>query len=252
MTESPVPPIEASSPSPSLSVGQRVVAIFTRPSQAWGGLETRVLWWVPLLIFTLVSVAGSVALYDRAVLPMMRDQFDDKVASGEMSAEQAARTEEAMAGPIGRTFGTVPSVLIPAFATLLTAFGVSFTVGFLLGGKLRFRLGMEVAAWSTLVAIPGQLIAYTLAWTRETFKDLHIGLGAFIPEPDTPNKLITGLKVFLDALGPFSIWGLVVMILGASALSGLPSRRVGWALSIMYLVLWLLFAGLAAVFAPAA
>jgi hypothetical protein len=251
MTEMTATPAVAAA-EPPLSVGQRIAAIFTRPAHAWGGLETRVQWWIPLLIFLAVNAAGTLLLFDRAMLPMMRDQFDDQVANGQMSTEQAARTEEAMSGPVGRSFTMIPAVIVPVLAVLLTALGVTFAVGFLLGGKLRYRLGLEVAAWSSLVGIPGQILAYALAWYRETFKGLHIGLGAFIPEPETPNKLLTGLAIFLDALGPFSIWGLVVMILGAAALSGKPTRSVAFTLSAVYLVLWLFFAGLGAAFSPGA
>lgn len=252
MTETLAPPapVTAPDPEPSLSIGQRIVAVFARPSKAWGGLETRVQWWAPLLIFLVVQVAGSTLLFDRAMLPMMRDSFDEKVANGEMSTEQATRVEDTMSGPMGRVFTTVPGVLVVVVATLLTALGVTFAVGFLLGGKLRFRLGLEVAAWSSLVNLPGLLLTYVLAWSRESFKGIHIGLGAFVPEPETPNKLLTFLATFLDAFGPFAIWSLVVMILGAAALSGKPRKSVAFTLSAVYLVLWLFFSGLGAAFAP--
>lgn len=252
MTETLAPPapVAASEPEPSLSIGQRIIAIFTRPAHAWGGLETRVQWWVPLLIFLVLQVAGGALLFDRAMVPMMHDQFDEKVANGEMPSEQAAKVEDMMSGPMGRVFTIVPGVLVVVVATLLTALGVTFAVGFLLGGKLRYRLGLEVAAWSSLVNLPGLLLTYVLAWTRESFKGIHIGLGAFVPEPDTPNKLLLFLATFLDAFGPFAIWSLVVMILGAAALSGKPRKSVAFTLSAVYLVLWLFFSGLGAVLAP--
>jgi hypothetical protein len=40
------------------------------------------------------------------------------------------------------------------------------------------------------------------------------------------------------------------MILGAAALSGKPRKSVAFTLSAVYLVLWVLFAGLGAMFAP--
>jgi len=253
MTETTAAPAVGAPPAePSLSIGQRIGAVFTRPAHAWGGLDTRVQWWAPVLIFTLVQVIGTTLLFDRAMLPMMRDQFDEKVANGEMASDQAAKVEDTMSGPMGRVFTTLPAVIFPFLATLLTALGVTFAVGFLLGGKLRFRLGLEVAAWSSLVNLPGILLLFGLAWARETYKGVHIGLGAFVPEPETPSKLMTFLSTFLDAIGPFSIWSLVVMILGAAALSGKPRRSVAFTLSAVYLVLWLFFAGLGALFTPGA
>jgi hypothetical protein len=254
MTETLAPPapVAAPEPEPSLSIGQRIVAVFTRPSQAWGGLETRVQWWVPVLIFALVQVIGSTLLFERAMLPTIRDQFDEQVANGEMSAQQAERAEDLMSGPVGRSFLLIPTVVFPFVLILLTALGVMFGVGFLLGGTLRYRLALETVAWSSLINVVAALLLFVLAWTQESFRSVHIGFGAFLPEPETPNKLNTFLTSFLDGIGPFSIWSLVVMILGASTLSGKPRKPVALVLSVIYLVLVAFFSGLGALFSRGA
>lgn len=252
MTETLAPPapVAAPEPEPSLSIGQRIVAVFTRPSKAWGGLETRAQWWAPVLIFSLVQVIGSTLVFDRSMIPMMRDTFDQRVADGAMTTDQAEKAEDTMSGPIGRTFTLLPALVFPIVAVLVTALAVTFAVGFLMGGKLRYRLGLEVAAWSSLVNLPAIILFYVLVWTRETYKGVHVGFGAFLPESDTPTKLMTFLAGILDAIGPFAIWSLVVMILGAAALSGKPRKSVAFTLSAVYLVLWLCFAGLGAMFTP--
>lgn len=252
MTEITAPISEAAGDAPPLSVGQRIAAIFVRPAHAWGGLESRAQWWIPMLIVLAFSGVTAALLHERAVVPMIRDAWDERVANGQMEPEAAAKGEEFMAGPIGRTFTVVQQSIVLVVMTLLLALAISFSIGFLMGGKLRYRLALEVAAWSSLVGLPGQLLIAVLAWFRETFRGVHIGFGAFLPEPDPPSKLLNGLAVFLDAIGPFSLWTLVVMILGAAALSGLPRRSVAWTLTTVYLVLWLFFAGLAAVFTPGA
>ena len=253
MTETFAPPVPAASePEPSLSIGQRFVAIFARPAHAWGGLETRVQWWAPILIFALVQLIGSTVLFDRAMLPTLREQFDEQVANGQMSTQQAEKAEDTMSGPIGRTFLLIPFVIFPFVAILLTALGVAVGVGFILGGKLRYRLALETVAWSSLINTVASLLVFALAWSRESFTGVHIGFGAFLPEPETPTKLNTFLTGVLDAIGPFAIWSLTVMILGASTLSGKPRKPVALVLSAVYLVLVLLFAGLGAMFSRGA
>ena len=76
--------------------------------------------------------------------------------------------------------------------------------------------------------------------------------GAFVPEAETPSRFLRGLTMFLDFLGPFSIWGLVVTIIGASVLSGVPRPKVAWTLGIVNVVLWIVFAALSAAFGPGA
>ena len=229
---------------------QRAAAIFTRPAAAWSGLETRAQWWVPMLIMLAVMAAGMLAVHDRALVPMLVENFDNQVAEGQMSAQQAAGAEDFLSGPVGKTVVVVQQCVVIVIATLLSALAVSFGIGFLMGGKLRFRLALEVTAWSWLVTLPGQILFFVLAWFRESMQGVHVGFGAFVPEPETPSKVLRGLAMFLDFLGPFSIWGLVVSILGASALSGLPRKSVAWTLSIINGVLWICFAGLSAFFGP--
>jgi len=250
MADSPDAPLPAPTETPSLSLLQRTVAVFTRPAEAWAGLETRAQWWFPMLLLLVFMGVGIAAIYHRSVVPTVLEGFDQQVADGQMSAEGAEGAERFMTGPVGMTFVIIQQTIVLAVVSFLSALAISFSVGFLMGGKLRYRLALEVATWSFLVTLPGQLLFFVLAWTRETMQGVHVGLGAFVPEPETPSRLLRGLAVFLDFLGPFSIWGLVVAIFGAAALSGLPRRSVAWTLSAVHLVLWLFFAGLAALFSP--
>src|SRR5262249_16988784 len=83
------PPAEPHVATPSL-VG-RAVAIFARPSQAWGGLEARAVWWFPLLVMLLANVVSQVILYDRAFVPMIQDQMQHQVEDGRMTSDQVDR-----------------------------------------------------------------------------------------------------------------------------------------------------------------
>jgi hypothetical protein len=100
------------------------------------------------------------------------------------------------------------------------------------------------------VTIPTTILTFILAWSRESFQHLHLGFGAFLPESDSPSKLMVGLGVLLDALGPLQVWNMAVCVVGAAALAALPTRRVAWTLGALFLVQWGISALLAAMFAP--
>ena len=92
-----------------------------------------------------------------------------------------------------------------------------------------------------------------LAWTNETMTNLHTGFGVLLPVEDPPSKLMVGLGTFLDhGIGPFALWYLVVLALGAAALSGAPRRSVILALGGLWLVVIAIISVLAAFFAPGA
>lgn len=237
-------------PVASLSPLARAIAIFGRPASAWSGLEQRAQWWFPLIFMIVVAASGTAALHQRALMPMLSESWDQQVQSGHMTAAQAQKMEDFFAGPAGVAFSVGQQILLLPIITLVIALVVWFGVGFVLGSSMKYRHALEVAAWANLINVPGYLIAFTEAWFMQTFKGIHVGLGALLPA-DSGSKLMTGLAIFLDALGPFSIWYLIVGIVGAAALSGAPRRSVAWVMSSLYLIIVVVSAVLTALFTPA-
>jgi hypothetical protein len=244
--------VEPTPAEPWIPPFSRMVAVFARPGEAWSGLHQRAQWWYPLILSIALFVAGGALLHNRAVVPMMRAAWDEQIANGQLTPQQAEQAETFMTGPVGIAFSVVNPLITVPLLTLLFALAVWFGAGFVLGTKFSFRQAFEVTSWAGLVQIPGYLLTLALAWSRESFKGVHIGFGVLLPETDTPGKLQVALGVLLDALGPLSLWYLAVVILGAAVLSGAPRRRVMWVLGGLYLVLYIFGAAIAAAVAPGA
>lgn len=233
---------------PSMSVLQRAVAIFTRPTAAWSGLRTRAQWWFPLLILTLVNVAFSAALWERAILPMQLDAMEEQVAAGKMDAAAFDRAETMMRSPAGLAFAVLPWIILSPLFSLLAALILMIAVGFMLGGKLPFRQAFEVSTWSGLIQVPGVLVTGVLAWTKQTMEGVHVSLAALLPEPEKTDRVMGSIVGILDGLGPFAIWWIAVVVIGASVLSGAPRKRVAWAVGGIYVGLLVFFVVLGAMF----
>ena len=239
-----VPAVGAAEDVPALSVWQRAVAIFVRPGSAWSGLRSRAQWWFPMIILMAVNMAFSAGLWERAILPMQLAQMEERVASGQMPADAFDRAESMMRSPAGLAWAALPWIVLSPVLNLVMGLLIMLAVGFLLGGKLPFRQALEVATWSGLVQVPGILVTGILAWSRETMEGVHVSLGALLPEPEASNKLMRGMIGFLDGLGPFALWWIAVVVLGASALSGVPRKRVAWSIGGIYLGLLIFFVAL--------
>lgn len=224
------------------TLGERVLAVYTRPSEAWAGLETRAQWWFPMILLLVVAAATAILLHERALMPMLLEQWDQAIADGRMTAQQVEGIERFMAGPAGMAMTVAQQVIVWPLLMLLTALGVWFGVGFILGTKFRYRLALEAVAWASLITIPAQLLAAGLMWGRQTMQGIHTGFGILLPESDPPSKLMTGLGIFLDAIGPLSIWYVFVLVLGAAALSGANRKSVAWVVGGMYVLLVAFFA----------
>lgn len=251
MSLPPEAPPAAAEPSASPSLLGRFVAIFARPAEAWGGLRERQQWWFPMLLTAILNVVVMLPLYERAYLPMYFEQLDSQIASGAIDPAQAAKAEQVMeSGVMGTVVACIAGVSSAAM-TFGMALIVMFGVGFILGAKFRYRLALEVTAWSGLVWVPQHFAFFALAWSQQTMKGIHFGLAAFLPEADPPAKWHSMLTVLLDAFGPFNIWYVVVAVLGCSALSGAPRRSVAWVLGGLAVALAVVSALLAGWLSPA-
>jgi len=239
-------PVRDTSPG----VLSRSIAIFTRPAKAWDGLADHVQWWFPVVCVSLAAAVVAWVLHDRAVVPMLQDTWRDQVANGQMTAEQFHKMDEFFSGPQGMIVSVAQQFVILPIVILLTALVMWFGIGFILGRPTSYRMALEVVAWSSLITIPAQFVTAALAWNRETMKGVHVGFGLLLPDTDTPSRLGVWLGAVLDALGPLSIWYVVVLVLGAAAVSGAPRRSVAWVIGSLYVLLVLLFATLGALFAP--
>jgi len=250
MSDMPEATAAARADGPPLSLFERTVAVFVRPTRAWGGLRERAQWWFPTLILVIVSIAISLFLHERALIPMMAEAWDEQVAQGNMTPQQVDATIEFMSGPAGMLITAVQQAIAIPFVVLLTALVVWFGTGFVLGSGLKFRLALEVAAWASLITLPAYVLTAAIAWVRGTMRGVHVGFGALLPAMDEPTKLGIALRGFLDAIGPLAIWFVAVGVIGAATLSGKPRKVVGWVLGSLYAAVALLFSAMGGLFAP--
>ena len=116
---------------------------------------------------------------------------------------------------------------------------------------MKYRWALEVAAWSSLISLPGVLLTGILAWVKEDFQSAHVGFGILLPPSETPSRFMTGLGMFLDGIGPLAIWYVAVLAIGASVMSGAPRKSSAWVIAGLYIVLLLFGAAMASLQVPA-
>ena len=137
--------------------------------------------------------------------------------------------------------------------TLVFALLPWISAGFLLGRRFRYRDAFAVTAWAGLVAIPGQLLTYLLGWINESMSGVHTGFGVLLPVEDPPSKLMAGLGTFLDqGIGPLALWYVLVLALGAAAVTGGERRRVVLTVGAAWLAVMAVVAVVAGLVAPGA
>jgi hypothetical protein len=244
----PVEPV----PAPvRLSPIARAGRIFTRPATAWDDLVERGQWAAPLLVGLALWVGLQALAFRPITVPMMLDAWSDAVASGRMEQAQMDHMSSFFTdNPAALWIVLAQQAIVWPILTFLTALVVWFGGGFVLGTRLRYRQALDVVCWAGIVKWPSLVVLFALAWQKQTFKGVHLGLGALIPEGETPDRLRTGLTTFLDFVGPFEAWWVVVAVIGVAALTGAPRRNVAWVLVALYLAFAAFLAAVNALFNP--
>jgi len=246
------PTVPVLSPPVRLSPIARAVRVFARPATAWDDLVEHGQWLPPLLASLVLWVGLQALCFDHATVPMMQNAWSDAVSAGRMEQADMDKMMAFFSGPTARWIVVGQQAIFWPILTLLVALVVWFGGGFVLGTKLRYRQALDVVCWSGLVSWPAIVLTFALAWQRQTFKGIHLGLGALIPEGETPDKLRTGITMFLDFFAPFEAWRIAVAVIGVAALTGAPRRNVAWVLVALYLAFGAFLAAVNALFNPGA
>ena len=241
-----VTPAADTGPSPL----ERIGLLFTHPGAAWEGLETRAQWWMPFLGVLVLTVGLVLVTYHNALLPTILERYDGMVADGKISSEQVDKMSAFFDSPGGMAMIIGQQAVAASALYFLFAAVVMFGVSFLLGGRLRYRHALETVCWSGLISLPETLGTFVWAAFQHGFRGIHFSFAVLLPESDTPSRLQTGLAVLLDAVGPFRIWYLVVLIIGAARLGGVSRRSAAWTLGTLYVLIALIGAVIASTFAP--
>jgi hypothetical protein len=245
-----VPSESLGSDPPSPSLLTRAVRVFVDPARAWDGLREHVQWWFPMLIVMVLACVSAAVLYDRAIVPMQLDAVERQVQDGQIPADRLEAIEAQMTHPVVKWIGIGMQGVTYLIISLVTALVVWFGLGFVMGTRFSYRLALELVCWSSLVRIPEMIVVGVLAWTKESFQGVHAGFGVLLPETEVPTRLGVGLGIVLDALGPLGIWYIVVGVIGAAALTGLPRKSVALTLCGLYLGVIVFFAAVAALLTP--
>lgn len=235
--------------APAMTSWQRVFAIFTGPRAAIAGLTERPTFLLPMVVFLIVVLGQTLLIYQPAIVPMQIEQMEKKVDAGQMSPEALDHMEEMMRTPVAEAWGVGIAVIVVALINLLIAGLVLVAMNFVLGAHMTFRQAWSLTWWTSLISIVSVVLSTVMTMATGKFP-VHLGLGVLAPPEQATSRLGIFAGSLLDAVSPFTLWWLAVLVIGASVMSGKAVRAVGWTFAAFYLVFMLIGAGLGAMVTP--
>jgi hypothetical protein len=235
----------------------RLIGVWFSPGETYAeiGRAPRVL--APMLALMIMGSAVGYLLIDRiTVQRMFSQQFEQAVANGRMSQQDADKRLEAMTtGPAATiTKLSFPIVgLIQYLVMALILVGLAKLITMLMGGDSEFKPLLSVSLYSLLgTAVVSSVLLITVIYLKSPDEiDINNPVGSNLAALLTVAVGKNGLPKFIMALARwvdvFGIWLITLLAIGYGAVtSRVKSSSFGIALGGIYLVVALIAAAWAA------
>ena len=221
----------------SFSRGKRFWNTYFAPGELFRDLAIKPDWLVPCIIVLVITLASTYVLWPRVIMPSQLEQIEQREGIPDEQREvMMSRVQSTAAG----IFAVVTAGVV-AMVSLLAVGGVVHLVGsFLLGGTGSYKAGLSIACYSSLVAIPGAIVKIPIMLYKNTLR-VQTGLGLLCEEAAERSFGCS----FLDKFDIFSIWQLVLIILGTAIVYKSTAKKTTFVLVPIWLVWSLLTAFLA-------
>ncbi|MBN1779829.1 YIP1 family protein [bacterium] len=192
-----------------MGVFDRIVGIFTSPTETFQSIAKKPAWWIPFVISLVIAVGLQLWLMDIG----MKDQID-KMNAKNIPQEQIEMAQKQMQGPM-KYIGIIISPIIILIAWAASAGMLLLGTNPIMGGSARFGQLMGVVAWSSLVSTVGGILKSVLIYIQGTTYGVSTSLAALMPVPPMSEKPAL-LYQFLTKMDPFIAWQIVLWSIGAA------------------------------------
>ncbi len=242
-TPRPTPPLGVGPPSaePPEGAWERLARVFTRPRTAFVGLEeARFDWILPTVLVALVMAAAPQFVSDLHV-QRQTAVLDQLIDGGVLTEEEAHEARQRIAtGDEERGFAKIlPAALwsmgsIVVFFYLLPAALLLVGLRFVMEGRGHFRDLLGVVGYASLPAAVREIVRTPLQAARGSL-EVH-----FSPAVITGTNNLGGYA--LGLLDVFSIWILVLLVVGIASVGGISRGRAAglviplWIASVIFRV----------------
>ncbi|MES1211133.1 MAG: YIP1 family protein [Acidobacteriota bacterium] len=222
----------------------RLLGVLVSPGQTFRSIAARPTVWAALLVLVLSTLGGG-------LLAAPRIDYEDIIRkqvakSGRDVPQEQLDKQIEVTQKIRTPLIIAQVVFVPIFLCLVTLF--PWAIFKLLGSEVDYVRSLSVTAhaWmpqvvSALLSIPVILSRPSLGYedTRNGF--LKSNLGAFMSTPE----MSAPLTAVLSSLDVFSLWTLILFILGFKEVAKVSMAKAAGTM----IILWLLFVGIKVGFA---
>jgi hypothetical protein len=219
----------------------RLFGVLFAPGKTFRSIAERPTWAAPLVVVLLLA---AVVGYVTSARTDYRDVFTQSVREkGQDVTEAQLEPQIEMMEKAGPAISAVGAPVVVAILSLFAA--LLYWIAFkLMGGDFSYKSSLSVTLYSGMPTAVSMLLSIPVILSKESigYADIQRGGGTFLQSnlaflaPEDAPAWLTAVYASLDF---FSLWGLVLAILGFKAVSRLSTQAV----TATVVVIWLLFVG---------
>lgn len=228
------PPMEE---KPVLNALQRFLGIFFSPAKTFQDINRKPSFILPLVVMIIFSLAATVVIMPKIDMETTIQQSLDKM--GKQLSEEEMGQAVAVREKIGKAIAYPSAFLAPILMTLIVA-AIFFGIIRLWGAGSTFSRVFSVIAHSYLVTLIKSVLIAILAFRKESeslladeVQDLVKSNLSLLLDREEAGMALYTLASKIDL---FSIWTVILMIIGLSAVSKLNIKQSAAAVLITWLV----------------
>lgn len=191
---------------------KNVFTIFMAPEETFKRVrENKTAWLFALAVLVVVSFA---VIYMQ--MPALEKEFHRQFQNQQIDASMQ---DTFMA--TAKTSAYVMGIVAPVIMLFVTGL-LLMLLNLVVRGEGKYMQFVSIAAFSALPGLVGSLITGVLIMTMDvqSATDISLSLGAFVSDKSSQ------MYRLLSLINPFSIWSLVLYIIGSSVIMNRPRKKV--------------------------
>jgi hypothetical protein len=220
----------------SMNAFVRLLRPFVAPQQLFEHLREKPDWFLPFILVAIVTTAAMLPIYS-IYKDFQYQAIDKMLEDGKLDTEQAGFAYEAVGSPVRTIFDFAVRPVFYLIILLVQA--LFFYLGAnMLGGESTFKKSLAVAAYSSLVFVPGAIITDILILIKRDMLS-GLNLAKILPADMAEGGLFS--RIFYQLLSHFDVfqvWALVLMSIGIAVTMQL-SKAKSYALIFVLWGIWI-------------
>lgn len=218
-----------------MSIGSKLVAVFTSPKKAFEAIAEKPDWLAPLILSILIGILVTLVVYPSVIKPFIVEKAMEQMRDQGVPEDRIEKAMDFISGPKMFIITFAQGVIATPILLLILS-GILFGAFSLFGGQARFVQVFSAVAYSGLITSLGGIVKGMLMWTQHS---IYVGTSLALLLSEDMSK--TFLYRLLGHFDLFPLWQIWVLGVGLAVIYRWKTSKAAGIVFLLW-ALWVLIA----------